>query len=116
MSKNFGIKALSGAIAMIVAGSALATNLNATTTGDLFLNIVDETNSTSFLYDTGIAQASFSGTGSYNIPLSSDANLKTFLNGTDTYDYSVISATRAGSGVTSVNTVDFTGGVNTTAP
>jgi hypothetical protein len=116
MYKKFGIKALSGAVAMIVAGGALATNLNATTTGDLFLNIVDETNSTSFLYDTGISQATFNGSSSYSIPLGSDSNLKSFLNGTDTYDYSVLSATSIGAGPTAQATLEFTGGANATAP
>lgn len=117
MSKKFAVKALSGAVAMILAGGALAnTNLNALTTGDLFLNIVDETNSTSFLYDTGITQAAFNATGSYNIPLATDSNLKSFLNGTDTFDYSVLSATRVGSGPTSQSTLLFTGGANPTAP
>jgi hypothetical protein len=117
MSKKFVVKALSGAVAMVVAGGAMAnTNLNATTTGDLFFNIVDETNSTSFLYDTGISQAAFNGSGSYSIPLASDPNLSSFLNGTDSYDYSVLSATRVGSGPTSQSTLLFTGGANATAP
>jgi hypothetical protein len=117
MSNKFVVKALSGAVAMAIAGGALAnTNLNATTTGDLFLNIVDETNSTSFLYDTGITQAAFLGSSSYNIPLASDSNLKSFLNGTDTFDYSVLSATRVGAGPTSQSTLEFTGGANPNAP
>jgi hypothetical protein len=108
-----GKKILAGVVAMTLAGVAVAnTSLDATATGDLFLNIVDTTNNTSFLYDTGISQASFSGGGTYNFSLATDANLKSFLNGSDTFDYSVISATKTAG----ASTVDFTGGDNATFP
>jgi hypothetical protein len=109
-------KVLIGVLGMSLAGTALAnTSLDATTTGDLFLNIVDTTNSTSFLYDTGITQAGFNGSGNYSFNLATDSNLAGFLNSADSYDFSVISATKVGSGPTAAIAIDFTGGVNTTA-
>ena len=84
--------AVVGALALTAAGAASAqTALNATS-GDLFLNIVDTTNSTSLVVDTGISQASFSSTGSYSIPLTGNANYQAFIANTgDSYNYSVIS-------------------------
>ena len=78
------------------------TSLDATTTGDLFLNIVDTSNSTSYLFDTGVSQASFNGNtslvcdsnASCSFNLSGDTNLTGFLNGNDTYNFSVVSATK----------------------
>jgi hypothetical protein len=101
MFSRCGIKVLAGAVAVAIAGSAMAnTTLNGTTTGDLFLNIEDTTNNTSYLFDTGISQAAFnSGTstsacdagGACSFNLSSDANLTGFLNSKDSFDYSVVS-------------------------
>jgi hypothetical protein len=100
MSSNFGIKVLAGAIALTIGGAAMAnTNLDGTSTGDVFLNIVDVTNGTSFMYDTGVSQASFNGNGSYNFNVA-DSNYAAFVAGegaTDTIDYSVFSATRPSS-------------------
>jgi hypothetical protein len=110
-------KVLVGMVGMTLAGTALAnTSIDSTTTGDLFLNIVDNTSDTSFLYDTGISQATFNGAGSYSFNLSTDSNLTGFLKSTDSYDFSVLSATKTGAGPASISTLDFTGGVNTTAP
>jgi hypothetical protein len=112
MSMSFRIKVLAGAVAMALAGAAMAnTSLDALATGDLFLNIVDTTNNTSFLFDTGTAQAAFTGTSNASYNLATDPNLKTFLNGTDTFDYSVISGTK-----NPATTIDFTGGANATFP
>jgi hypothetical protein len=106
MSIGSGIKFVAGAVALALAGAAAAnTSIDATSTGNLFLNIVDNTNNTSFLYDTGISQATFNGGSSYSLNLANDANLKTFLNGSDSYDFSVISATVTGGAAT----LDFTG-------
>ena len=113
MFKSYGLKVVAGAIALTLAGAAIAnTSLDGTTTGDLFLNIVDTTNSTSFLFDTGVSQASFNGAVGSSFNLGTDANLATFLNGTDTFNYSVISATKSGS----ASTLDFTGGANVYFP
>jgi hypothetical protein len=94
MSSSQIKRVLAGAVALAIAGTALAnTNLDASGTGDLFLNIVNTTNNTSYLFDTGIAQSAFNGSDSYKFVLSSDTNLTGFLNATDAYDYSVASYT-----------------------
>jgi hypothetical protein len=95
MAFNIGTKVLAGAVAMAIGSAALAqTSLN-TTTGDVFLNIVNYTNNSSFLYDTGLTQAEFASTGNYSYNFSADANYTAFLSGTtgDNFAYSVISAT-----------------------
>lgn len=91
-------------------GAAMAnTSLN-TTTGDIFLNIVNTNNNTSYLFDTGVSQASFNGNGSYSFNLSGDANLTSFLaEAGGVYYYSVVSATKSGT----ASIVDITG---TTSP
>jgi hypothetical protein len=84
------------------------TNVDATSTGDLFLNIVDTTAQTSYLFDTGISQSSFTGTTSLpNVNLTSNANFNTFIGGTTGHvlDYSVVSGTFDG---TVASTVLFT--------
>jgi hypothetical protein len=76
------------------------TTLNGTTTGDVFVNIVDTTNSTSFVFDTGVSQAAFNGGSSYSFNFGSDANYQAFVaaeGGTDNIDYSVFSATKPSS-------------------
>jgi hypothetical protein len=94
-------------MALAVASGAMAnTNIDATTTGDLFLNIVDTNTNTSYLFDTGISFTSFNGNGTYSFDLTSDANLTSFLNGTDTFYYSVVGGFQTGG-----NTVDITGNV-----
>jgi hypothetical protein len=107
MSLNFKMKVLAGAIAMAIGGTAMAnTSLDGTTTGDVFLNIVDTTNSTSFLYDTGVSQAAFgNGTANFSTSVATDPNYIAFTNSSDVYTYSVLSATNTGSGTA---TVDFT--------
>ena len=98
MSLSMKTKLLLGAAAIAMSGAALAnTTLDGTTTGDLFLNIVNTSNDTSFLFDTGISQAAFNGGGYYSFNLSSDANYVSFASAGGTLDYSVISATNTGS-------------------
>jgi hypothetical protein len=110
MSLNLGTKVLAGAIAMAIGGAAMAnTNLDATTTGDVFLNIVNTTNDTSFLYDTGISTANFTSSTSFNVNLASDPNYQTFIAASGTLDYSVISTTSNGSPKANEFTVDVTG-------
>jgi hypothetical protein len=108
MISSFRIKLLAGAVALALAGPSMAnTTLNATTTGDVFLNVIDTTNSTSFLFDTGVTQAAFNANGSYSFDITSA--LSSFLNTTDSFSYSVASVTKSG-----LNSVfDITG---TTAP
>ena len=112
MSSKFVFKALAGAVALAIGGTALAnTSTNATTTGDLFLNIVDTTTNTSFFFDTGISQASFNGGSSITpVSLASDPNYTAFkaaVGATDVLDYSVASATKT-TATPNVGTVFFT--------
>ena len=117
MSVSFRLKALAGAVALVLGGSAMAnTSIDSTTTGDVFVNVVDNTNNTSFLYDTGISQASINGgtTTSYSQSLASDTNYQSFVKAEgsgDSVDYSVISATKA----TPTATVDFSSNASPSA-
>jgi hypothetical protein len=97
MSSN-SLRVLAGAaVALALSGTALAnTNLDATSTGDIFLNIVDTQNHNSYLFDTGIAQASFTGTASLAaIDLTANAAYNTFISGASGHvlNYSVVSGT-----------------------
>lgn len=95
MISRFKVKLLAGAVAMALTGTSIAnTNLNGTTTGDVFLNVIDNTNSTSFLFDTGVSQAAFDPNGSYSFDLTSV--LSSFLNTSDSFSYSVVSVTKSG--------------------
>jgi hypothetical protein len=113
MSAKFVFKALAGAVALAIGGTALAnTSTDATTTGDLFLNIVDTTTNTAFFFDTGISQASFNGGSSLATPfnLASDPNYTAFkaaVGASDVLDYSVASATKT-TATPNVGTVFFT--------
>jgi hypothetical protein len=110
MSLNLGTKVLAGAIAMAIGGAAMAqTNLNATTTGDVFINIVNTTNDTSFLYDTGISTANFTSSTTFSINLASDSNYQTFAAASGTLDYSVVSSVSNGPTKANEFTVDSTG-------
>jgi hypothetical protein len=103
-----GRKLIFGAMALAVAGGAMAnTTIDATTKGDLFLNIVDTTTNTSYLFDTGVSQASFNGNGNYSFDLSTDASLTAFLAVSGgVFYYSVVSGLQTGG-----NSVDITGNV-----
>jgi hypothetical protein len=98
MSLNARTTVLAGAAAAIaMSGAAMAnTNLDGTTTGDLFLNIVNTSNNTSFLFDTGISEASFNGGAYYSFNLASDPNYTAFAGASGTLDYSVLSSTNTG--------------------
>jgi hypothetical protein len=103
---------VAGAVALVIGGAAMAnTTLDGTSTGDVFINIVDTTNSTSFLYDTGVSQATFNGSQSYQFNFASDPNYTAFLaaqGSTDSIDYSVFSATKP---TTSSEVVFFTSSI-----
>jgi hypothetical protein len=98
MSAKFALKALAGAVALAIGGTALAnTSTDGTTTGDVFLNIVDTTNNSAFFFDTGISQASFNGGTNYSFNLASDPNYTAFkaaVGAADVLDYSLASATK----------------------
>jgi hypothetical protein len=90
-------KFVAGALALAFAGGAMANvTLDGSTTGDVFLNIVDTTNNTSYLYDTGVSFTSFNGNGGYTFDLSGDTNLTGFLNTSDAFYYSVEAGTNVG--------------------
>jgi hypothetical protein len=111
MSVKFQLRLLAGAVALALGSTAMAnTNLDATTTGDLFINIVDTTNNTSFLYDTGVSQATFNAGKTQTFSFSGDANYAAFVagqGGSDVIDYSVLSGTRT-TATPNVGTVLFT--------
>jgi hypothetical protein len=114
MSANLGLKILAGvALALGSTAGMAQTNIN-TTTGDVFINIVDPTNSTSFLFDTGVSQASFNGGTTQSFNFASDPNYTAFLSaaGSNSLDYSVFSATAVSGGI---STVYFTSSVGVPA-
>lgn len=119
MSAKFALKTLVGAVALAIGGTALAnTTTNGTTTGDIFLNIVDTTNNSAFFFDTGISQASFNGSASLTpVNLASDPNYAAFkaaVAATDNLDYSLLSSTKTTTSP-AVATVFFTTN-NTVSP
>ncbi|HVO07379.1 MAG TPA: hypothetical protein VMT83_11375 [Burkholderiaceae bacterium] len=118
MSITVKVKVLAGIAALACAGSALAntgTNLNQGV-GDLFLNVVDTTNQTSFLFDTGISQAAFNGAvNGTPLNFSSDANWTSFYSSHagDSFLFSVVSSTSTG-GRSATGTIFFTGATTPT--
>jgi hypothetical protein len=110
MSINLKLKVLAGAVALALGGTAMATTLDNTATGDLFINVVDATNNTSFLFDTGVSQASFNGSSTYSYNFATDANYAAFKaaqGAGDIIDYSVLSATKTTT-TPAVGTILFT--------
>jgi len=113
MSITVKVRLLAGIAALACAGSALAntgTNLNQGV-GDLFLNVIDTTNHTSYLFDTGISQAAFNGAvNGTPLNFSSDVNWTSFYSSHtgDSFLFSVISATNTG-GRNATGTIFFTG-------
>ena len=97
---NSVLKAVAGALAigaaaLSVSGTALAnTSINATSTGDVFINVVDTKNNTSFIYDTGFSQSAFNTNLTQTFTFTSDANWTSFWNAADTHTWSVVSATK----------------------
>ena len=106
---NRSLTLLAGAMALAIGSTAAAdTTLDGTSVGDVFINIVDASQGFSFVYDTGVSQATFNGGGSYSYSLASDPNYQAFVAAEktgDNIDYSVFSATRP---TTSSEIVDFT--------
>lgn len=111
MSLNPRFSVLAGAIALALGNAAMAnTNLDGTTTGNLFVNVVDTTDGASFLYDTGVSQASFNASTPYQFTFTNDANYKSFVaaeGANDVIDYSILSATKT-TASTPVGTIYFT--------
>jgi hypothetical protein len=112
MSVNIKIRALAGTVALAIGGTALAnTNLTANgPTGDVWINVVDATNNTSFLFDTGLSLASFNGATPLSYTFTGDANYQAFVSGQatgDVIDYSVLAGTKSTS-TPAVGTLLFT--------
>jgi hypothetical protein len=85
MSSN-SFKALTGAaIALALSGTAMAnTSLDGTSNGDIFLNIIDNTNHDSYVFDTGLKESSFTGTASLpniNLATVANGNFSSFMTG-----------------------------------
>jgi hypothetical protein len=99
MSSKTGLKLLTGAVALSLAGVAAAAT-NAGSTGTIFLNIVDTTQNTSLMFDTGLSVSSFNGsTASYSQDLSANANYTAFeatVKSGDSIDYSVVGSFNTG--------------------
>jgi len=97
MSPKIALKLLAGAVALSLAGGALAANTSADAAGTIFLNVVDTTQNTSFMFDTGISVSTFNGTTStYSQSIASDPNYLAFVateHSGDVIDYSVVGST-----------------------
>lgn len=114
MSLNSKLTALAGAVALALGGTAMAnTSLTASSpTGDVWINVVDATNNTSFLYDTGVSLASFNPNSTYTYNFTTDANYQAFVagqtaGGGDVIDYSVLAGTKT-TATPNVGTMLFT--------
>ena len=101
MKASLKLKALVGGALLFAAGSAFANTSLDPVGGSIFVNLWDQTNNTSFIYDTGLNQSTFNGSTSVvNVNLASDPNWTAFVAGitggltgtTDTITYNVVSA------------------------
>jgi hypothetical protein len=105
MKLGFKLKALVAGALLLSGGSALANTSIDTSGGDIFLSLWDQTAGTTFVFDTGLNQSTFSSSGSYSFNLSSDANYTAFFNAVgstgDTVTYNLIAVGTAGAYSTS---------------
>ncbi|MGB6308278.1 MAG: hypothetical protein WBF89_10815 [Steroidobacteraceae bacterium] len=103
-----GLTVLAGAVALACSGGAFA-QTNSGANGTIFVNIVDTTNGTSFMFDTGLTVSSFTDPTAYSTDLAtnalSSAAYAQFLAGesdtggvADTLDYSVVGSYTPASG------------------
>ncbi len=102
MKASLKLKALVGGALLFAAGSAFANTSLDPVGGSIFVNLWDQTNGTSFIFDTGLNQTTFNGSTTVeNINLASDPNWLAFVAGvtggsltssTDTITYNVVSA------------------------
>ena len=91
-----------GLLALAAAGSAFANTTIAdgeTGNGSIFLNVVDTTNLTSFVFDTGLHLNAFDGNASQSFNLAADANWQTFITGAgaDQVQFNVVGINSQGS-------------------
>jgi hypothetical protein len=110
MSVNFTSKILGGAIALALAGAAVAnTSAAGGTTATVFLNVVDTTNNTSFFFDTGLTGPAFNAGANFSASVAGDANYAAFVanqGASDSLAFDVVAGFTNG---TNTRTVWFTG-------
>jgi hypothetical protein len=112
---NLKLKLIASAAALMMGSTAMAnTSLDGTTAGTLFLNVVDTVSHTSFVFDTGLTQATFSSTGNYSLNFAADANWQSFLTSSTGHalEFSVVATSVPG---TNQATVFFTANTAPTA-
>ena len=88
---------LAGAVALACSGAASA-QTSGGPNGTIFINVVDTTSGTSFLFDTGLLVSSFTGLTGYSVNLASNsassaayaAFVASEAGSSDTIDYSVV--------------------------
>ncbi|HWY26115.1 MAG TPA: VPLPA-CTERM sorting domain-containing protein [Nevskia sp.] len=123
MKASVRFKALFAALTLSAVGSAFADTSLDTTNGSIVLNVVDTTNNTSFLFDTGLKISTWADTN-YSFDLSGDSNFAAFLAGRagsgDALSYDLIAVTPAAGTIHTVfSTADAAPGIlpvgNTTA-
>jgi hypothetical protein len=109
---------MAGAAALVIGGTAAAASINGSD-GDLFLNVVNPTisssgteSSSSYLADLGISVASFNPDQSYTFNISGDGNFSAYSGAGSSLNYSVVGGNNAGSGPTKF-TLDTTSNLST---
>lgn len=94
MKFSFKFKALVVGAMMLAGGAVSANTAIDASNGDIILNLWDQTAGTSFVFDTGVNENTFSSTGSYSYNLASDPNYQAFISGVgssgDTVTYNLI--------------------------
>jgi len=95
MQISTGLKVLAGAVALAISAGASAQTTNAGSGGTIFVNVVDTTAGTSFMFDTGLTVASFADPTSYTMNLAALSTYQQFVateKSGDNIDYSVVGA------------------------
>lgn len=108
MNIGFKAKMLLAAASLVVGGVAHAnTNINATTTGSVVMTMVDTVSGLSFVYDTGLTQATFDQNAFYSYNLAGDVNYQAFVSGagSNPLQYGIVSgdSTNPAQGTTPAN-------------
>lgn len=125
MQTHTGLKILAGAIALALSGGAMASTSLSVSTGttDIFLVIDDTTNNTGFVFDTGVAANTFTGTTGLNSTTNASFNLaanaiytefKANAGSTDVFSYSVFGGYQPAVGTDTILYTANTAGVSIT--
>lgn len=112
MSIKFSLRILAGAVSLALAGGALA-NTSGDVNGTIFLTVNDlytnpttgVSDNTSYVFDTGLSTASFTGTSSYSHNLSGDAAFQSFLSSISPGQQGQVSYSVIGSGGDDATTI-----------